>query len=60
MIGSSIYNGLERADNNGTMSTIKIVTGNSHPKLAALISQRLNIELVKCKVGKFANQETRY
>lgn len=42
------------------MSTIKLITGNAHPKLAEMIAQRLGIALVKCKVGKFANQETRY
>lgn len=42
------------------MSTIKLITGNAHPKLAEMVAQRLGIALVKCKVGKFANQETRY
>jgi phosphoribosylpyrophosphate synthetase len=59
MIGSQVYDGRLSADASGSMSTIKIVTGNSHPKLASLVAQRLGIALVKCKVGKFANQETR-
>ncbi|KAJ3630008.1 hypothetical protein Zmor_028518 [Zophobas morio] len=33
-------------------------TGNSHPKLARLICNHLGIELSRCKVGKFSNQET--
>lgn len=57
MIGDSHQ---EPSGNRGAvMSTTKILTGNSHPKLAELVANRLGTDLVKCKVGKFANQETR-
>lgn len=37
---------------------LKLLTGSSHPELAQLISNDLNIPLGACKVGKFANNET--
>jgi ribose-phosphate pyrophosphokinase len=40
------------------MNSIKLFTGNSNPKLASLISQRLGVPLANCKVTKFSNQET--
>lgn len=60
--GSQVSAHAAQADNStlgSRMSTIKLLTGNSHPKLAELVASRLGTELVKCKVGKFANQETR-
>eukprot|EP01134_Creolimax_fragrantissima_P002860 CFRG2860T1 len=41
-----------------SMSTIKLLSGNSHPALAQLIASRLGIDVVKAKIGKFANKET--
>jgi len=37
---------------------LKLLTGSSHPELAHLISNDLNVALGTCHVGKFANNET--
>jgi len=37
---------------------LKLLTGSSHPELAQLISNDLNIPLGACYVGKFSNNET--
>lgn len=39
-------------------NSIKLLTGNSHPKLAELIAKRLGIELTKILVLQNSNQET--
>ncbi|GAA5921867.1 hypothetical protein JCM21900_004886 [Sporobolomyces salmonicolor] len=39
-------------------STIKLLTGNSHPELAAMVAQRLGISLTPCTVKKFSDNET--
>ncbi|KAJ3390142.1 hypothetical protein HDU92_000638 [Lobulomyces angularis] len=39
-------------------NSIKIFAGNSHPHLAQLIVKRLGLELSKCAVLKYSNQET--
>jgi len=39
-------------------NSIKIFTGNSHPDLANLIARRLGLQLAKCVVAKYSNQET--
>ncbi|KAL3901086.1 MAG: hypothetical protein SGCHY_000873 [Lobulomycetales sp.] len=39
-------------------NSIKIFAGNSHRRLAGLIASRLGLELAKCVVWKYANQET--
>jgi len=39
-------------------SSIKLLTGNSHPQLARAIAERLGIPLTKCTVKKFSDNET--
>ncbi|OCK83221.1 ribose-phosphate pyrophosphokinase-like protein 1 [Lepidopterella palustris CBS 459.81] len=39
-------------------NSIKLLTGNSHPKLAKLVADRLGIELTKILVLQYSNQET--
>ncbi|KAK4057615.1 ribose phosphate diphosphokinase subunit prs4 [Microbotryomycetes sp. JL221] len=39
-------------------SSIKLLTGNSHPELAAQVAKRLGIPLTKCTVKKFSDNET--
>jgi len=39
-------------------NSIKIFTGNAHPKLAALIAKRLGVPVAKATVLKYSNQET--
>jgi ribose-phosphate pyrophosphokinase len=41
-----------------TQNSIKLIAGNSHPKLAKLISQKLGIELAKVGAFQYSNQET--
>ncbi|TNY18981.1 phosphoribosyltransferase-like protein [Rhodotorula diobovata] len=41
---------------NGT--SIKLLTGNSHPELAAMVAERLGIPLTPCTVKKFSDNET--
>lgn len=36
----------------------EIFTGNSHIKFAKVVAQRLGLELAKCVVLKYSNQET--
>ncbi len=36
---------------------MKLITGNSHPKLALSLAKCLDIPLVNCKVEKFCNTE---
>ncbi|TPX31884.1 ribose-phosphate diphosphokinase [Synchytrium microbalum] len=43
---------------NVTQNSIKLFAGNSHPDLARLIAKRLGLELAKCVVLKYSNQET--
>lgn len=38
---------------------IRLISGSSHTKLAAMIADELDIPLTKCKITKFANTETR-
>lgn len=33
-------------------------SGNSHPELAKAVASRLNLQLTKCKVVKFSDNET--
>ncbi|XP_047126406.1 ribose-phosphate pyrophosphokinase 2 isoform X2 [Hydra vulgaris] len=40
------------------MPNIKIFSGSSHPELARLVADRLNLELARAKLRKFANKET--
>ncbi|BGP12795.1 hypothetical protein JCM10213_008056 [Rhodosporidiobolus nylandii] len=39
-------------------SSIKLLTGNSHPELAQMVAQRLGISLTPCTVQKFSDNET--
>ncbi|KAL1959538.1 hypothetical protein VTO42DRAFT_1983 [Malbranchea cinnamomea] len=39
-------------------NSIKLLTGNSHPRLAQLMADRLGIELTKILVVQYSNQET--
>jgi len=39
-------------------NSIKLLTGNSHPKLARLVADRLGIELAKTMSLNYSNQET--
>lgn len=39
-------------------NSIKLLTGNSHPKLAEAVAQRLGIPLTPCSVSKFLSLET--
>ena len=39
-------------------NSIKIFTGNSHPEFAHLVAKRLGLDLGKCVVLKYSNQET--
>lgn len=39
-------------------SSIKLLTGNSHPELAVMVAQRLGIPLTPCTVKKFSDNET--
>lgn len=39
-------------------NSIKLLTGNSHPRLANDVAQRLGITLTPCNVGKFSALET--
>ncbi|KAH6560009.1 hypothetical protein BASA60_000337 [Batrachochytrium salamandrivorans] len=39
-------------------NTVKIFAGNSHIEFAKLVVKRLGIELAKCVVVKYSNQET--
>jgi ribose-phosphate pyrophosphokinase len=39
-------------------NSIKLMTGNSHPKLAKLVADRLGIPLTKILVVQYSNQET--
>lgn len=39
-------------------NSIRLLAGNSHPDLAQAVSERLNVPLVPCTVGKFSNGET--
>ncbi|KAM0750168.1 phosphoribosyl pyrophosphokinase [Meredithblackwellia eburnea MCA 4105] len=41
-----------------TGSSIKLLTGNSHPELAQAVADRLGIPLTKCTVKKFSDNET--
>lgn len=41
-----------------TGNSIKLLTGNSHPKLAEAVAQRLGIQLTPCHVSKFLSLET--
>lgn len=38
------------------MNSIKLLTGNSHPELGALVSARLGVPLTECVCRKFADQ----
>jgi len=40
------------------MPNIRIFGGNSHVDLARLVSDRLNLEIGRCKLKKFSNKET--
>ncbi|GAA5984034.1 hypothetical protein JCM11641_005574 [Rhodosporidiobolus odoratus] len=39
-------------------SSIKLLTGNSHPELAQMVAQRLGISVTPCTVQKFSDNET--
>ncbi|KWU45444.1 phosphoribosyl pyrophosphokinase [Rhodotorula sp. JG-1b] len=39
-------------------SSIKLLTGNSHPELAQMVAQKLGIPLTECTVKKFSDNET--
>jgi len=39
-------------------NSIRILAGNSHPELAQIVAERLNVPLVLCNVRKFSNGET--
>ena len=39
-------------------NSIKLLTGNSHPQLAKLVSDRLGIELAKTMSLNYSNRET--
>lgn len=39
-------------------SSIKLLTGNSHPELANQVAERLGIPLTRCTVKKFSDNET--
>ncbi|KAJ3328421.1 hypothetical protein HDU76_009992 [Blyttiomyces sp. JEL0837] len=41
-----------------TSNSIKIFAGNSHIEFAKLVAKRLGLELAKCVVLKYSNQET--
>ncbi|WVR03691.1 hypothetical protein IAU60_000686 [Kwoniella sp. DSM 27419] len=41
-----------------TGNSIKLLTGNSHPKLAEAVAARLGIPLTPCQVSKFLSLET--
>ncbi|KAI8927911.1 phosphoribosyltransferase-like protein [Entophlyctis helioformis] len=41
-----------------TTNSIKIFAGNSHVDFARLVAKRLGLELAKCVVVKYSNQET--
>jgi len=41
-----------------TGNSIKLLTGNSHPKLAEAVASRLGIPLTPCSVSKFLSLET--
>lgn len=41
-----------------TGNSIKLLTGNAHPKLAAAVAARLGISLTPCHVSKFLSLET--
>jgi ribose-phosphate pyrophosphokinase len=41
-----------------TSNSIKIFTGNSHMEFAKAVAKRLGLELGKCVVLKYSNQET--
>ena len=41
-----------------TTNSIKIFTGNSHAEFARLVAKRLGLDLAKCVVVKYSNQET--
>lgn len=43
---------------NARMPNIKVFTGSSHPEIAKLITERLNLSLGKATAKKFANKET--
>ncbi|KAF8265320.1 phosphoribosyltransferase-like protein [Lactarius quietus] len=38
-------------------NSVKLLTGNSHPELAAAVAERLGIQLTPCTVSKFSNGE---
>ncbi|PIA12520.1 ribose-phosphate pyrophosphokinase 1-like protein [Coemansia reversa NRRL 1564] len=40
------------------MKNIVLLTGSSHPSLARRISESLGVELSRCNLGKFSNQES--
>jgi len=40
------------------MPNIRIFAGNSHPDLGRMVSERLNLEIGRCKLKKFSNKET--
>lgn len=40
------------------MRTIVLLSGRSHPKLAAQLAERLGIDLAAIKLGEFSNKET--
>ena len=41
------------------LSNVRLLTGNSHPKLAQSVAQKLSVKLMDCVVTAFGNTETR-
>ena len=40
------------------MPNIRVFGGNSHPDLSKLITDRLGLDIGRCKLKKFSNRET--
>lgn len=43
---------------NMATNSVKLITGNSHPKLAMLVAERLGIQIAKTMCLNYSNQET--
>lgn len=41
------------------LSSVRLLTGSSHPKLAGAVADSLGIKLMECVVTSFSNTETR-
>ncbi|RKO99041.1 hypothetical protein CXG81DRAFT_15114 [Caulochytrium protostelioides] len=53
-----MLNGYASSSSTNPPNSIKLFTGNSHPEMAAAIARRLGLQVAKCVVLKYSNQET--